>query len=230
MGDGQYLDLLLLAMVAGFVLLRLRSVLGRRTGNERRPADSVSEVDEKSKDDNVIELPDRQDKDGDGEQTTADASLWAEDSPVGAGLTEIKIADHGFEPEQFLSGSRAAYEAIVQAFARGDRETLGTLLSEEVYENFESALSEREDQHNSLESSIVSLDNADIVEARMNGRMAEVTVKIVAETISVLKDRDGELIDPAAAHPRHVTDIWTFARDTRSRDPNWRLIETRSEN
>ncbi len=228
MGDGQYLDLLLLAMVAGFVLLRLRSVLGRRSGNERRPDPAKQESD----DDNVIELPDRKNKTQEEAlaEVEADASLWADDSPVGAGLTQIKIADHSFEPEEFLAGSRAAYEMVIQAFARADREALSNLVDEEVFENFDAAIADREAREETLETSIVSLRSAEIFEARMDGHMAEVTVKIVAETISAVKDRDGELVDPGSAHPRTVTDIWTFSRDTRSRDPNWRLCETRGEN
>jgi predicted lipid-binding transport protein (Tim44 family) len=230
MGEGGYLDLILLAMVAGFVLLRLRSVLGRRTGNEPEHRDSYEGGEEgQNGDDNVIPLPDR----GDAKPnltTAEEAALWSDDSPVGAGLTQIKIADHSFEPTKFVEGSRMAYEMIVTAFAEGNRKALGNLLSDDVLENFENAIDDRETRNETLETSIVDIKSADIVEASLRGTTADVTVKIVAETISAAKDADGELLDPEAVHSHEVTDIWTFSRDTKSRSPNWLLIETRSQN
>jgi predicted lipid-binding transport protein (Tim44 family) len=232
MGEGGYLDLILLAMVAGFVLLRLRSVLGRRTGQEQEHREGYerdSGNDDQNGDDNVIPLPDR----GDSKPsalTSQEAALWSDDSPVGAGLTQIKIADHSFEPGEFVNGARMAYEMIVTAFAEGNRKALGNLLSEEVLENFENAIDDREARNETLETSIVDIKSADIVEASLSGSVADVTVKIVAETISAAKDSDGELLDPNAVHSHEVTDIWTFSRDTKNRSPNWLLIETRSQN
>ncbi len=230
MGEGGYLDLILLAMVAGFVVLRLRSVLGRRTGQERDHNNQYEAGETaKSDDDNIIQMPGR--NDGEADQADADeAALWSDDSPIGAGLTQIKIADHSFEPGKFVEGARMAYEMIVSAFAKGDRKALGNLLNEEVLENFETAIDERENRNETLETSIVDIKSADIIEASLNNNIADVTVKIVAETISAAKDADGELLDPNAVHSYEVTDIWTFSRDTKSRSPNWLLIETRSQN
>jgi predicted lipid-binding transport protein (Tim44 family) len=241
-GQFQFLDLILLAMIAGFILLRLRSVLGRRTGNEKQAPNPYSSQDQSrdkkgekegdqnnSQDDNVIQLPNRGDETiglSDEELT----QLWADDSPVGAGLTQVKIADHSFDPAGFVDGSRMAYEMIVDAFAKADRDTLGTLLSDEVYENFDTAISAREAEGHTLETSIADIQSVDIVEARMTGSIAEITVKVVAETVSATKDQDGEIVDGSGVHSRVLTDIWTFARDTRSQDPNWLLIETRSQN
>ncbi len=229
MGVGQYFDLILLAMVAAFVFLRLRGVLGRRTGNERQPGDRLSGGEAPGADDNVIQLPDREDEAAEisaGEE----AELWSDDSPVGAGLTQIKIADHNFEPGEFLNGARMAYEMIVGAFADGDQDTLRNLLNEDVYDNFIRAISDREGRGETLETSVVDIKSVDVVEARLNDKTAEITVKIISETISAAKDEDGELIDPEAVHPREVVDIWTFSHNVRSRDPNWLLVETRSQN
>lgn len=230
MGEGQFLDIIFLAMVAAFIFFRLRSVLGRRTGHEQRPGSGGFGTGRgKQDDDKVVQLPDRGSKDEE-EQRKADAKIWADDSPVGTGLTQIKIADPTFEPDTFTNGARAAYEMIVTAFADGDKEALRNLLSDDVYENFVSAIDEREAAGQSLKSSIVSIEGTEIVEAGLNGNMAEVTVKFASEMISAQLDAEGEPLPGQTTNKRLVTDIWTFARDTRARDPNWLLIETRSEN
>lgn len=228
MSDGiGFLDIVLVAMVAGFIFLRLRSVLGRRTGHERQRPDPYRLRE--SGEDKVVNLPERERGPADEKSREAEAALWADDSPVGAGLTQIKIADHNFEPGRFVEGARAAYDMIVTAFARGDRDTLRGLLNDEVYENFDKAIDEREAEQQRLETTITAIKSADIVDARMNARLAEVTVKFVSDMISVLRNDKGENVG-GAPHEREVTDIWTFARDTGSRDPNWLLVATSSEN
>lgn len=230
MTDGYFLDILLLAMVAVFILLRLRSVLGRRTGHEQRmPNESVG-VPQPGSDKNVVQLPNRGRRDEEDGASSEEASLWADDSPVGAGLTQIKLADHSFEPAEFVQGARSAYEMIVTAFASGDRDTLKMLLSPEVFQNFAAAIEEREEAGHVMETTVVALNKADIVDAELKGKMAEVTVKFVSEMISVTRDSEGENLPGQSPVPREVTDIWTFARDTKARDPNWLLVETRSEN
>jgi predicted lipid-binding transport protein (Tim44 family) len=253
MGEGHFLDIIFLAMVAGFIFFRLRGVLGRRTGNERPPEQPDDGNTDGSGDDNVVNLPDRghyqpdpadsaetaesaergderdepEDVDGKAEE---EAALWAEDSPVGAGLTNIKLADHNFDPGSFAEGAKGAYEMIVDAFAAGNRDALRPLLNDQVFDNFTGAIDEREDQGHTLETKIVAINAAEIVEAELKGKVAEVTVKFVSEMVSVSRDEDGEMLPDQPAGTREVTDIWTFARDTRNRDPNWQLIETHGEN
>ncbi len=250
MGEGHFLDIIFLAMVAGFIFFRLRGVLGRRTGNERPPEQSDDRNAEGSGDDNVVSLPDRGNYQPDTAEATdtaeaaeqdggpdefdskaeEEAALWAEDSPVGAGLTNIKLADHNFDPGGFAEGAKGAYEMIVDAFAAGNRDALRPLLSDQVFDNFVGAMDEREDQGHSLETKIVAISAAEIVEAELKGKVAEVTVKFVSEMVSVSRDEDGEMLPDQPVGTREVTDIWTFARDTRNRDPNWQLIETHGEN
>lgn len=228
MGDGFILDIIFFAMVAGFIFLRLRSVLGRRTGNERPPPSDAlgGKRPQERADDNVVALPDRA---GRPPARSADAKLWAEDSPIGAGLTQIKIADHTFEPATFLEGAKQAYEMIVASFAKGDRETLRMLLADEVFENFSGAIDEREKLGQTLETTITRIKQADMAEARLDGRTAEITVKFVSDMVSVTRDASGEAVG-GPAREREVTDVWTFARDTSAKDPNWLLVATRSEN
>lgn len=144
-------------------------------------------------------------------------------------LTRIRQIDKSFDQTTFASGAQAAYEAIVVAFARGDRKTLKELLADDVYENFETSIQDREDQEYDMSTDIVSIHSADIIDATLEHKEAEVTVKFDAEMISMTKDEDGVVVagDP---QPHRVQELWTFARNLKSRNPNWLLITTRSAN
>ena len=130
----------------------------------------------------------------------------------------------------FLKGARAAYEIIVTAFAEGNRKTLKDLLSREVYDGFAGAISERESRGEQIDQSFVGIKSADIVEAELKNGMAQVTVKFVSELISATRDKAGEVIAGDPKRIKEVTDIWTFAREVASRDPNWKLIATQAAN
>lgn len=217
--DFQFLDIVFFAMVALFLVLRLRAVLGKRTGNERRHADPFAgpqPVPGRKDGDNVVSLPDRG-----AERAEAPAG-----GPPAAGLAQIRAADRGFDDQQFLGGARAAFEMILGAFAAGDAPALRPLLNDEVYENFAREIERRRKAGETLENRIVRMRGAEIVEARMDGRNALVTVKFVTEQVNVLRDQKGEPLPGQSTEPAEVIDLWTFARDTRSRDPNWLLVAT----
>ena len=224
-----FLDIIIFAMIAAFLVFRLRSVLGRRTGHQSRPPDNMAHRHQDPEaDGNVIELPDRStgaepEFDDDAELEPAPA-----DDPLAGGLAQIRAADRDFDPGDFEAGAKAAFEAIVHAFATGDSGTLRALLNDDVFDNFEQAIRERLDAAETLETTVVGIKSSDIVEAGMSGRNAIVTVAFVSEQVNVTRDAEGEVIDGDPAQVTDVTDIWTFARNTRSRDPNWKLIETRS--
>jgi predicted lipid-binding transport protein (Tim44 family) len=222
--------------LAVFIFLRLRSVLGQRTGRERPPYDPYSARDARapaSANEKVVALP--------GRPTTIEGTArpaepavptdrWkgiAEPgSALAAGLDAIAAADRSFDANGFIAGARAAYEMIVGAFAAGDRKTLKGLLSREVYDGFEAAIRDRENRGETMESKFVSLDRADITAAEMRGKTAQVTVRFASQLISATRDRTGQVIDGSAEKVTEVTDIWTFARDVTSRDPNWKLVAT----
>lgn len=225
MGEGfQFLDIVLFAMVAAFLVLRLRSVLGRRTGHEQRRQDPMSQrSQDQEADGNVVELPGRKADD-------AEAAAYDPDDPIAGGLTRIRIADSSFDPAGFVEGARSAFEMIVQAFASGDKETLRNLLADDVYEGFSEAIDAREGEDQTLETTIIGIRSADIVEADMHGRDAMVTIKFVTEQVNVTRDSEGRIIEGDPNQVTDITDIWTFSRNTRTRDPNWKLVETRSQN
>jgi predicted lipid-binding transport protein (Tim44 family) len=228
--------------LAVFIFLRLRSVLGQRTGRERPPYDPYSareQVREPSRaSDKVVTLPPRPktieavaNKPAESaEEEEAAPVRWkgiaSPDSPLAAGLDAIAAADADFDAHHFLTGARAAYEMIVNAYADGDRRTLKNLLSREVYEGFESAIGEREKRGETVENKFVSIDSAEIAGAEMRGRTAQLTVRFHSKLITATRDNNGNVIDGSAERVSDVTDVWTFARDVSARDPNWKLIAT----
>ena len=215
-------DIILFAMLAAFLVYRLRSVLGKRTGHEQRRSDSFTSPDGagESGNDNVISLPDR--------EPEVDEPVLEPDSPLSAGLAQLKIVDPSFEVESFVEGAQAAFEMIINAYATGDGKTLNTLLSAEVYENFAGAIRSRELANNSQESTLVGVEAAELLEVKMQDSEAHATVKFVSEQINATIDENGEVVDGDRNTVVTVTDIWTFARDTQSSNPNWKLIATRS--
>ncbi|MBC8019746.1 MAG: Tim44 domain-containing protein [Methyloceanibacter sp.] len=234
---------LLFLVLAVVIFIRLRNVLGRRTGSERPPYDPYAAPDAKragapEANERVVALPrgrsGRAPVETSGPSTEdIEARLGrhaTKDSPLGQSLAELMRADPAFDPGQFLDGSKAAYEMIVMAFAEGDEETLKQLLGSDVYEGFQRAIREREERGEKLESSLVAIDKADIIEAEVKNRTAYVTVKFVSELISVTRDADGEAVEGDPKKVREVTDIWTFARDIASRNPNWKLVATEAAN
>lgn len=215
-------------MIAAFLVLRLRSVLGRRSGHERRPPDLVSQrKQDAAGNDNVVELPDRTKEAADDEDFGTEAES---EDPLADGLTQIRIADSSFDPQEFLAGARTAFEMVVENFAEGNAKALRTMLNDEVFENFAAAIKQREEAGETLETTLIGIKNAETLEARMEGRTAFVTVKFVTEQVNLTRDKSGEVVDGDPSRVTDVTDIWTFARNTRARDPNWTLVETRSQN
>ncbi len=232
---------LLFLALAVVIFLRLRSVLGRRTGSERHPFDPYSAGDARNEgarareQDKVVPMPRTRESaravTPSAEEIETQVGKFApKGSALSKALTRIIKIDPNFEPEHFIRGAKAAYEMIVMAFAEGNRKTLKQLLSSEVYEGFSSALDERETQGESVESSFVGIGKADIIEASLKNKLTQVTVKFVSELITATRDKEGRVIDGDPNAVREVTDIWTFAREVTSRDPNWKLVATEAAN
>ena len=238
MGNGfQFIDIILFAMIAAFLILRLRNVLGRRDGHEGGytdpfkpdppgPGDKSANGKDEDKD-NVVRLPGRAADQpfDDGAEALAAAGG---DATLAAGISRIRAVDPAFNSEDFLVGARVAFEMVLGAYATGDRRTLENLLSPEVLGNFVRAIDEREKLGQVMEDTLVGIRRADIVEADMEGTNAAVTVKFVSEQVNVIRDAEGQI---ASGNPNEVADVvdfWTFSRDTRTSDPNWVLVATRS--
>ena len=149
-------------------------------------------------------------------------------TPLAQGLDAIAAQDSSFDPRHFSRGARSAYEMIVLAFANGDRRALKDLLSSEVYESFEAVIKDREKHEQKTETRFVSIDKAELVGAEARDRAAQLTVRFVSQMISVTRDKAGTIVDGNPEKVADITDVWTFARDTTSRDPNWKLVGTGS--
>lgn len=237
MGNGfQFIDIILFAMVAAFLVFRLRNVLGRRDGHEggyRDPMkpDASQDNEASEDDDNVVQLSDRN-KDDDwpmaDDDAPAEAASAPDDDPLAVGLTRIHAADPNFNAGEFMEGAAMAFEMILNAYAAGDTSVLKNLLSADVYGNFAQAIRDREQAGEVLEDTLVDIKAAEIVEAYLESRHATVTVKFVTEQVNVTRDENGDVVDGNPNAIITVTDFWTFSRDTGSKDPNWMLVATRS--
>jgi predicted lipid-binding transport protein (Tim44 family) len=247
--DGSRIDVttLLFLVLAVVIFLKLRSVLGRRTGHEQTRFERYKSQQEASQrngklagQEKVVTLPRREREEGDlrpaaEKQALADGEQRVKDYAAGngeitKGLLDIVRADANFDPNHFLQGAKVAYEIIVTAFAEGNRRTLKELLSAEVYEGFSSAIADRESRVEQIDQSFVGIKTADLVEAELKGGIAQLTIKFVSELISATRDKAGEVISGDPKRVREVTDIWTFAREAISRNPNWKLIATQAAN
>lgn len=229
---------LIFLVLAVFVIWRLRSVLGQKTGHERPPVNPFPRRDDPQANlrtgaaggtDNVIRMPT-----GDRPAVQAEpaADRWqgyAEaGSPQAAGLDEIARAEPGFDPRAFVNGAKVAYETIVSAFAAGDVKTLRGLLSRDVLAGFERAIEERNRRGDKVETTFVSVDRADLAGVDVRNRLAQVTVRFASKLINATRDATGRVIEGSPDTVVDVVDTWTFARTLGSRDPNWQLVATES--
>ncbi|WP_448660548.1 Tim44/TimA family putative adaptor protein [Sphingomonas sp. CJ99] len=210
------LFIVLLAMVAGFLALRLYSVLGKRTGHEQplpKPAEERGPMPVSQR---PVEKP------GDFREP----AVRTVEPGAEAGVRAIIDADPRFDVTQFLSGARSAYEMILDAFWKGDRDSLAWLVEDDVREGFEAAIEERNAAGQVLDNRVVAIERAVITAARLESGVAEVIVRFDADIAAVTRDRDGAVIAGSLSDAVQTHDIWTFSRRLRSDDPNWKLSET----
>ena len=230
-------EILFFAIVAAFLGWRLYTVLGRRTGHEKpfdpfRTKEPEAPVNVPEREGNVRRLPDASHRPerADRDRRRLEAAVAGVAGDVRRGLDEIRAADPKFDPVDFIGGARVAFEMILNAFAQGDTKALRPLLADQVYANFTGAIEERVRNKLKLETTLVGIVSADIVAAEMpkGGDEARVTMKFVSQQIDVTKDSEGRIVDGDPSEVATITDIWTFARSVKSRDPNWALVATES--
>ena len=232
----EFLDIptLIVIGLAIVVLFRLRQVLGTRTGRERTPLERQREgAAAKGGEENVVQMRPRPVSPSNEDQERLQRRLETEitqlsngDANIAEGLKAIAEADPSFSPKGFMEGAKAAYEMIVTAFASGDRQTLKNLLEKDVYDGFERVIREREAAGRTVDFTFVGLPKVDISEAELDKRNALVTIRFHAEVVSATREKDGTLIEGNADQVTNIADEWTFARSTKSRDPNWKLVAT----
>jgi len=238
MQDSFDITTLIFLGLAVFVIWKLRSVLGQKTGEERPPFDPFSRRDSsaqpgsagKPDGDNVVRLPGAAAPERAATVTAPAPDRWkgiAEPGTrIASGLDTIARAEPGFDAAMFLDGAKGAYEMIVTAFAQGDRATLKNLLSKEVFEGFDRAIADREKRGENVETTFVSIDKAEIAGVEVRGNNAQVVVRFLSKLITATRDAAGKVVDGSPEAVVDVTDVWTFARQLGSRDPNWLLVAT----
>ncbi|MHA6765745.1 Tim44/TimA family putative adaptor protein [Sphingobium ummariense] len=211
--------IVILAMIAGFLALRLYSVLGKRTGHEQEPA--LRPAEERAK---VTVLAPRPMPEAGGDSVRLSEGLVSPNAENG--VRALIAADRSFDVPQFVEGAKSAYRMVLEAFWRGDREELAWLCDADVLASFEEAIAARETDGHVLDNRLVRIEKAQIVEASVNGRIAEVTLRFEADIAAITRDKDGNVIAGSLTDAIGTNDIWTFTRDIRSADPNWKLSET----
>ncbi len=207
------------ALLAAFVVWKLRSVLGERADHDQQSRDKARPADAANGNAPIALSSTRASEGSNKEAEDLDPAL-------SKGLEQIAIADPGFSKALFLNGAKGAYEMVISAFAAGDRQTLRDLLSKDVLESFTAAIADREQRGQTVVTTFVSIDNAEIKDVQVRGRTAQVTVQFQSKLITATKDRDGSVVDGSPDKVVDVVDVWTFSRELGSRDPNWRLVAT----
>ena len=209
-------EIVLLALVALFVGLRLYAVLGKRTGHEQQPVTRPETLAGSEQPTMVNEAqPDR-----------ADSSGLVYEEGAAPGIRAIVSADPSFDVGRFLEGAQAAYRMILEAFWKGDQEELAYLVGDEVRASFAGAIAERETAGHRLDNRLVAVERAVIEDARLDGRAASITVRFDADIAAVTRNQEGEVVAGSLTDAVETHDVWTFRRDLHSDDPNWLLVET----
>ena len=233
---------LVLAAIALMVVWRLRSVLGQRTGTERPPIDPYApprrpngSAPVETGGGKVLEFPSSKEESAKKVEVDLEpkAPIWTgfakAKSPLAAEFEKLAQADPAFSPKDFLEGAKLAYEMIVEAFAKGDKPALKSLLSKEVYDGFAKAIDSRSQAGEKLDFQFVGFEKVDFMSVGLIGKRASVVVKFACQMISATHDKAGVLIDGNPREVRDITDIWTFERDVAQKDPNWRVVATETQ-
>lgn len=229
MGDEfTAIQVIFLAALALFIFFQLRRVLGRRTGNERQrdPFAARTGLGAPGRAGEADVPPPLTGRSAADETKTRIGAIAPEGSALNQALTEIQLADRTFDLDRFLSGGRAAYRMLTEAFAAGDKAALKPLLAGDVFESFSSVIDGRASRGETVDFKLISIKDAAITAAKLDGKEAEITVSFESEISTVTKDSEGRIIAGDPSTVVTVIDIWTFARDVKSKAPDWLLVAT----
>jgi len=224
------LDLVLFGMIAAFLILRLRSILGRRTGFERPPEPHMPvppNAQSAASPRSIAEGQTIEAAAEPGAPAAASRPLPDPVSPPGQALARMQRIDPGFDAARFLDGAEAAFRIIVTAFAAGDRARLRTLLADDTYAAFEAAIAARAAAGETQRTEVHAIEAATIETADLRGNIADVIVRFVSDQVNLTLGGDGNPVMGTDA-VTEITDLWTFERDLTSPDPTWRLVAARS--
>lgn len=229
----QFIDIIILALIAFFIFLRYRNTLGKDIGH--KPDQTSSHLRQQmgqQLEERVINMPGAAQKPVEQEEPAMSLDTEIEDAKIGdpdiiATLREIKQKNDNFSLKEFTEGARVAFEWVLNSFDEGDKKTLQKLMSKEVYDDFAEAIDNRKKEKQTLHTTLVSILNSDLIEAELEkDRIARLTVQFTTEQIQMVKDAEGKVIEGDASAVQQVIDEWVFERDIRSNDPAWKIIGT----
>lgn len=223
MSEGlPYADIILLALIAGFILLRLRSVLGRKTGRDDMQMFTRAPLAE-AREQPIVQVEKARPR---PKEENDPALAAVTDENILKAVAAIKAKDPQFTVTSFLGGAKLAFEMAFDAFAKGDRNALKLLLSDTLFKHFEGELAAREKEPKKIETTLVAVTSRDIAQAALTGNTARVTVKFTSDQVSVVRDAEGKIIEGDPSDINRVEDEWAFERDVASKNPNWKIVET----
>jgi predicted lipid-binding transport protein (Tim44 family) len=229
MGDEfPVIQVIFFAAIAIFILLQLRRVLGRRTGNERQrnPFAARTSIGAPARPNDKDTPPPLTGKAPAEETRTRIGTIAPEGSALNQALTEIQLADRSFDLDRFVGGARGAYRLLLEAFAAGDKPALQPLLSADVFASFCGVIDARAAKGETLEFKLLGIKDATITGGKLDGRQAEITVTFESEITTATKAGDGKVVAGDPSTVVTVIDVWTFARDVKSKAPDWILVAT----
>lgn len=226
MSEGfPYGDIVILALVAGFILLRLRSILGQKTDNDKPDFLQPPKINVIKDTDPIVQLSDKSFK----PKPVVDMDPYIStisDSNVLQAIKDIKAKDPIFNVTSFVEGAKMAFEMVFDAFAKGDKQTLSMLLSQEIYNDFLRHIEERERQENKQETTLLSVKVKEIFRADLDRNIARIAVRFESEQVTIERAKTGDIVSGDPSDVQHVIDEWVLERDITSKNPNWKIIET----
>ncbi|MBH71201.1 MAG: hypothetical protein CFH28_00541 [Alphaproteobacteria bacterium MarineAlpha6_Bin6] len=220
-------DLIFFVLVAAFLIIRLRSVLGRRTGNEKRPKDIFMYQDTvlgSGKKKTISEKEDIKEKSFDESLSKNKVNL-----KKGTALEKIYYFDQTFSTKKFLAGAKNAYQQIINSYANGEINKIKYLLDSKVFSTFSNEIKSRVKKKYTLEHTLISIKSAAVEKIYVKSSIADIVVKFVSEQVNLLKNKDGKVLKGNDEYIENHTNYWTFSKDLKSNDPNWKLIVTKAE-
>lgn len=227
--NGQYIDIIFLALIAAVLIYRLARVLGSEVDeNKDNNTEQKNEIRENTQD-NVVSIAMHGQKEFVGALAAYDEEETKKD-PIKAVFYKIYSLDKSFSPEKFLTGAKAAFEMIIEAFIEGDEDTLKKLVSKDVLESFKKAIAGYKENNQKVEQSLIGFTDAKIIKADLEGTEAKLTVEFVTEQSKAVVDADGNVVEGDAVMISTVKDIWVFAKDLEDSSPNWMLVSTKGGN
>lgn len=224
-----YADIIIIALIAGFILLRLRSILGQKTGHENPDFFRPNQQEQPQKPEPIIQLVEKTLKPRQPQETIPEYDPYAqklEGEPIAKDIAELKNANPAFNATTFLDGAKIAFEMVFDAFIKGDKQTLSMLLAQDIYTHFVNDIDARASQETKKETTLLSVVSQDINSIRLDKNIARVAVRFESEQVTVERGKNGEIVSGNPSDVEHVIDEWVFERDITSKNPNWKIIET----